>query len=263
MGKTNVWSLGLCLLLAGASPLSSATSAMPKTGKQTSHHFKKTQEIRWKTDYWLYLPEGYDRKGKTLYPLILFLHGMGERGLDVNKVKVHGPPKIAPHRTHFPFVVVSPQGPPGEWWQADLVLSLLDEVVKKHRIDPDRIYLTGLSMGGYGSWELALKYPERWAAVAPICGGGNPLYPLGYESREKKEALKRLPFWVFHGEKDNVVQLEESRRMVEALKRAGNQPKFTIYPGIGHDSWTETYNDPRLYEWFLEHKRRSGRAESK
>ena len=121
-------------------------------------------------------------------------------------------------------------------------------------MDKTRIYLTGLSMGGFGTWSLALQHPDRFAAVAPICGGGNPLYLLSYDAK-RKAALKGLPFWVFHGDKDTSVPLEESQRMVDALKKFGCDIRFTIYPGVSHDSWTRTYGNPELYEWFLKHQR--------
>jgi predicted peptidase len=126
------------------------------------------------------------------------------------------------------------------------VIALLDEVQSKYKVDPDRVYLTGLSMGGFGTWETATQYPERFAAIVPICGGGRP-YTVA--------RLKNLPTWVFHGEKDNVVPIKRSEEMVDALKKAGGDVKFTRYPEAGHDSWTETYNNPELYDWFLKHTR--------
>src|SRR5438067_11719457 len=141
-----------------------------------------------KTDYLLFLPEGYSKDTDKKWPLMLFLHGAGERGSDVNKVKVHGPPKIVEKRKDFPFIVVSPQCPADSWWRAFELLSLLDEIQKDYRVDPDRVYLTGLSMGGFGTWELASQAPQRFAAIAPICGGGNPALA---------RRIKDLPIWVF------------------------------------------------------------------
>lgn len=233
-----------------------AQDQIPKFGSQKAHKLARKSEKTVRGGYLLFLPDGYRTQSRTAHPLILFLHGMGERGPGVSKVKIHGPPKIAESLTNFPFIVLSPQCPPGEWWSTELVLAALDEVIKRHRVDTNRIYLTGLSMGGFGSWELALKYPERWAAVAPICGGGNPLWPVGYQGEEKKRALKNLPFWVFHGEKDPTVPLLESQRMVDSLKKFGCDVKFTVYPGVGHDSWTATYKNRELYDWFLEHRRK-------
>jgi predicted peptidase len=126
--------------------------------------------------------------------------------------------------------------------------------VASHRVDQSRIYLTGLSMGGYATWSVGLKNPNRFAAIAPICGGGDTLDVL-LPHQGKQAALKKLPIWVFHGAKDNVVPLVESERMVNSLKRAGNENlKFTVYPEAGHDSWTEAYNGQELYDWFLQHK---------
>jgi len=135
------------------------------------------------------------------------------------------------------------------------LLGLLDEIIKNYNVDENRVYLTGLSMGGYGTWSLGLKYPDRFAAIAPICGGGNTLDVLLPVSG-KQAGLKKLPVWVFHGGKDPVVKLEESERMVNALKAAGNQNvKLTVYPDAGHDAWSETYNNQELYNWMLDHSR--------
>lgn len=199
-------------------------------------------------NYLLYLPPGYDKADKS-FPLILFLHGAGETGNDLNLVKKHGPPKIVAKKKDFPFIVVSPQAPV-RGWKPKQLLALLDDVESKYKVDKDRVYLTGLSMGGYGTWSLAAAAPGRFAAIAPICGGGNP---------KTAEKLKDMPIWVFHGAKDRAVPLKRSEDMVAALKKAGNKVKFTVYPNAGHDSWTESYNNPELYKWFLEHRRRGAK----
>ena len=181
---------------------------------------------------------------------MMFLHGAGERGDDLNLVKDHGPPKLASEGKDFPFVIISPQCPRNVSWsnKVDDLNALLDHIIANYEVDQSRVYLTGLSMGGYVTWKLASENPERFAAIAPICGGG--------ERRSARRRLKNMPIWVFHGAKDDVVPLENSEEMVEALKKAGNDNvKFTVYPDADHDSWTETYNNPRLYEWFLEHRR--------
>ena len=198
--------------------------------------------------YLLYLPDGYAESEERRWPLILFLHGAGERGDDIEKVKLHGPPKLIAQGRRLPFIVVSPQCPAGEWWSCEVLDALLCEVETRYRVDRDRVYVTGLSMGGFGTWDLALKYPDRFAAIAPICGRGMPLLA---------ERIRHLPVWVFHGARDDVVPIEESQRMVDALKRCGGNVKFTIYPDAGHDAWTETYNNPALYEWFLQNRRRA------
>ncbi len=205
-------------------------------------------------DYLLYLPKDYNPRGSKKWPLILFLHGSGARGTNVWLVSVHGPPKIVKDKQDFPFIVVSPQCPSGQRWDDDVLLALLDKVSASHKVDVRRVYLTGLSMGGFGTWSLGLSHPERFAAIAPICGGGDTIGILLAD--EKKAALlKTLPVWAFHGAKDSVVKLEESEKMIAALKKRGNNATFTVYPEAQHDSWTETYNNPALYKWFLDHKR--------
>jgi predicted peptidase len=201
-----------------------------------------------KCEYLLYLPEEYGRKEQK-WPLMLFLHGAGERGDNLDLVKKHGPPKLVEQGKHFPFIIVSPQCPTGVWWpeKTDTLITLLDEIESKYAVDTSRVYLTGLSMGGFGTWTLACRYPERFAAIAPICGGG--LWFLA-------DRLKEVPVWAFHGAKDPVVPLGLSESMVDAVKRAGGDAKLTVYPEAQHDSWTATYDNPKLYEWFLSHRSR-------
>ncbi|MCX6359524.1 MAG: prolyl oligopeptidase family serine peptidase [Armatimonadetes bacterium] len=195
--------------------------------------------------YLLFLPKGYNDDKARKWPLMLFLHGAGERGNDLEKLKVHGPPKLATAGKELPFILVAPQCPENGWWETETLGALLDEVQTKHRVDLDRVYCTGLSMGGYGTWAMALAYPKRFAAVAPICGGGQARL-AGW--------MMRSPAWVFHGAKDNVVPLAESEAMVAALKSGGIENRFTVYPEAGHDSWTEAYNTPELFDWLLSHK---------
>jgi len=196
--------------------------------------------------YLLYLPDGYDTGDGKEWPLLLFLHGRGERGDDLEKVKLHGPPKLIAGGKQFPFIVVAPQCPLEHWWSAVLAKPVLDEAIGAHAVDEDRVYVTGMSMGGFGTWELAVRHPEIFAAAAPVCGGGSPAFAAN---------MKRLPLWVFHGAKDELVPIGESERMVKAVEEAGGNVKFTVYPEAGHDAWTETYNNPELYEWFLSHRR--------
>jgi predicted peptidase len=160
-------------------------------------------------------------------------------------------------------VVISPQCPNGEVWEKEAIMALVDRALKEYRVDPERVYLTGLSMGGFGSWALAAAYPDRFAAVAPICGGGNVIDVL-LPQKGKEAALKSLPIWAFHGGKDPVVKVEESQRMIDAFKRAGDDDvKLTVYPEAQHDSWTETYNNEELYQWFLEHTRSQNSGKKK
>ena len=193
-------------------------------------------------NYLLYLPENFAETQKQ-WPLLIFLHGIGERGNNLNVVTRHGPPKLIKQGKSFPFIVVAPQCPADQWWDADELDAWLTALLKQLPVDRKRIYLTGLSMGGFGTWAWAAKHPERFAAIAPICGGGNPF---------DAEKLKNIPIWVFHGAKDAVVPIKRSQEMVEALKRVGANVKFTIYPEAGHDAWTQTYANDELYEWFLQ-----------
>ena len=220
-------------------------------GGQHPQVFEKTITKTLSCKYLLFLPDGFSKK-KQGWPMILFLHGAGERGSDLKKVKKHGPPKIVEKRKDFPFIVVSPQCPKDDWWtdKVEVLTHLLDDIVAKYDVDTERIYLTGLSMGGYGTWTLAAAYPDRFAAIAPICGGGKRIMAL---------RLKDIPVWAFHGAKDRVVPLKESEEMVNAIKARGGDARLTVYPDAGHDSWTVTYNNKELYDWFLKH-RKAGKA---
>jgi predicted peptidase len=197
--------------------------------------------------YLLSLPKGYGQKDQK-WPLMMFLHGAGERGDNLELVKKHGPPKLIEQGEALPFIIVSPQCPAGTWWpeKVDTLAALLDEIEAKYGVDKDRIYLTGLSMGGFGTWDLACREPARFAAIVPICGGGQ-----WYLARR----LKNVPVWAFHGAKDSVVPLELSEKMVEAVKRGGGDAKLTVYAEANHDSWTATYNNAELYDWLLSHRR--------
>jgi predicted peptidase len=208
--------------------------------------------------YLLFLPLGFGQDAQRRWPLILFLHGAGERGDDLDLVKKQGIPKVVEQRPDLPFVALSPQCPAySTWWDLiDALTALLDEVVARYAVDTDRLYLTGLSMGGYGTWHLATLYPDRFAAIAPVCGGGIFLY--GYPQRVC--VLEQLPVWAFHGALDPAVPVQESETMVEALRACGGDVRFTVYPEVGHDSWTVTYDNPELYTWFLNHSRRPPRS---
>ncbi|MCX6327008.1 MAG: prolyl oligopeptidase family serine peptidase [Bacteroidia bacterium] len=207
--------------------------------QQTPQKFVK------EVNYLLSLPDGYNNDTITKWPVILFLHGKGERGNDLEKVKTHGPPKLINAGEKMPFIVISPQVPDNQWWNPDLIVLMLKDCVNKYRIDEDRVYLTGLSMGGMGTWAVAMKYPELFAALAPIAGAGNTSEAWG---------LRHTPVWIFHGEKDPLVAVNNARIMYQALIKYGNV-KLTIYPDAGHDSWSRTYTNPDLYTWFLSHKR--------
>lgn len=197
-------------------------------------------------NYLLTLPKSYVATGPGV-PLILFLHGSGERGTDLNKVKAWGPPAIADKDPDFPFMVVSPQLPEGEAWHAQALKGLLDEVLASHNVDRNRVYLTGLSLGGYGAWDLAIRYPHYFAAVAPVCGGG---------IARAAGSMRAIPTWVFHGQKDEAVPEDESARMVAALKAAGGNVKYTLLPDGGHiDAWVHAYDKAGLFAWFLQQRK--------
>lgn len=231
------------LFVATAATAAAAESqAKPEPGSQQPARLEKQVPVT--MDYLLFLPQGYEQRES--WPLLLFLHGAGERGSDLELVKKHGPPKIVADKKDFPFILVSPQCPANRWWEPFELNALLDDIVAEHKVDSDRIYVTGLSMGGFGTWALAARAPDRFAAIVPICGGGEASWA---------RRIRDLPVWVFHGGKDPVVPLASSERMVEALKEREGNVRFTVYPEAGHDSWTEAYNDPQLYEWLLAQKR--------
>ena len=250
--KTNV-----CLLLSLG--LLACTTMTPKakaadaalSAEQFTWKVSRTDEMK----YFSYLPKDYDAKSSKRWPLMLFLHGAGERGADIQRVAIHGPPSLVKQGRQFPFIIIAPQCPEGERWQNDSLLQLLHHVLAEYRVDTNRIYLTGLSMGGYGTWKLGITHPELFAAIVPICGGGETIDVL-LATRQRAAALKSLPVWAFHGAKDPVVPLEESERMINALKKLGAKDvKLTVYPEAQHNSWTETYNNPELYQWLLKHER--------
>ncbi len=230
--------LTLLLLTAGLRLNDVLAEELPQTAARLD------VQIRVQMDYLLYLPATYDQQ--KAWPLLLFLHGSGERGNNLELVKAHGPPMLIAEGKAFPFIVVSPQCPEGQSWEPIELIALLDDLERKYKVDPDRIYVTGLSMGGSGSWRLAAYAPQRLAAIAPICGGGEPYWA---------KRIGQLPVWAFHGAKDTAVSLERTLAMDEALKNNGAHPKLTIYPEADHDSWTETYNNPEFYDWLLLQRR--------
>jgi predicted peptidase len=245
----------LVALSACTTPTAQSASSASKTNQMAKQFtFKTAQQIDLK--YLLYLPKGYEAKSDKKWPLILFLHGAGERGTNVWKVATHGPVKHVTPETDFPFIVVSPQCLEGRVWSNEPLMALLDDIMRTYPVDKSRVYLTGLSMGGYGTWSLGLEHPERFAAIAPICGGGEWVKAL-LGSRDNPEAFKSLPIWAFHGAKDDTVPLSESQRMVDTVKKLGvKEVKLTVYPEANHNSWTETYKNPELYQWFLQHERK-------
>jgi len=243
--------LFLALVVFGSVMKINAQSSSPITSASLDWKINRSGELK----YLLYLPPDYKESGDKHWPLMLFLHGAGERGSDVQRVASHGPMSLVKQGTNFPFIIVAPQCPAGQIWESEPLLQLLDNTEKKYRVDPKRIYLTGLSMGGYGTWRLGLAHPDKFAAIVPICGGCN-MIEIILGPRDNANAFKSLPIWAFHGAKDDVVPLSESERVVDGLRKGGvKEVKFTVYPEAKHDSWKEAYKTPALYEWMLSKSR--------
>ena len=208
---------------------------------------EKTKIVRRTSlNYLLWLPADYKKDKSKTFPVMIFLHGSGERGENLDLVKKNGPPSFVENRPDFPFILISPQCPEGTWWVIEDLQAMLEKLLDKYRIDRSRIYLTGLSMGGFGTWSWACKYPDQFAAIAPVCGGGDAIFA---------DELKNVPVWAFHGEVDPVVPVKRSVEMVETVNTNGGSAKMTVYPGVGHDSWVNAYNDEELYKWLLSNKK--------
>ncbi|MDB6128985.1 MAG: phospholipase/carboxylesterase [Verrucomicrobiales bacterium] len=250
----SLYSGALCSFVIAWTGCASAEAPRQYTVGQTAHEFEFKGQPPVRYEYLAYLPARVKVHPKAKYPAIIFLHGSGERGTNVWLVARHGPPKIVTDKPDFDFIVISPQCPPGKTWTAESVAALTLEVEGLYPIDKDRVYLTGLSMGGFGTWSTILVHPELYAAVVPICGGGDS-NAVTQVSSEKKTVLAKLPIWAFHGAKDPTVKLEASQKMVGAYNQIGNSARLTVHPDAGHDSWTQTYNDPELYKWLLQHDR--------
>lgn len=253
MANKRISTLG-ALLLRVACAVGLAAPVQPEPGQQVNRAFTSVEVRTNRLQYLLYTPKDYNPSDAKRWPLVLFLHGSGERGTNVDLVAVHGPPKLVKQGREFPFILVSPQCRPRETWRHEELSLLLDELEVNLRVDKNREYVTGLSMGGYGTWDLAAHYPQRFAAVAPICGGGDRLALK--LAGDRLEALKTLGVWAFHGGKDPTVPLAESQQMVEEFHALGNSSaRLTVYPEAGHDSWTEAYNTQDLYDWLASHSR--------
>lgn len=203
--------------------------------------------------YLLFIPKGYNESGKDRWPLVIFLHGSGERGTDINVVKKHGPPMLVENNPAFPFIVISPQLPEesatvGQFWSIPPLEAILDHALKTLRIDPSRVYLTGLSLGGFATWDWGTAHPEHFAALAPVAARGDPT---------KACNAKDVPVWAFHGDRDDAVDTRGDFEMVDALKKCGSNPapRLTIYPNTDHWSWVPAYNDPALWMWLLEQRK--------
>ncbi|MCU0718244.1 MAG: dienelactone hydrolase family protein [Pirellula sp.] len=268
--------LGCCLLgpvfLFGAIAAVPNASSLgddnaPLTVEELSKIFEPREYIgtnKKPLKYRLLKPMGYEFGKK--YPLLVFLHGAGERGSDNVVTLKHGAREFANEgrRKQYPAYVLIPQCPTDAKWSdtdwskdsSDLpekasdsmqsLKELIDEMVENAGVDSDRILLTGLSMGGYGTWDAIARYPGFFAAAAPICGGGDP---------KTVDRFAGLPMWCFHGANDSVVKVNRSREMVEAIKKTGAQIRYTEYPDVDHDSWTATYANPEFYSWIFAQKK--------
>jgi predicted peptidase len=227
--------------------------------------------------YVVYVPRSYEPARR--WPVILFLHGAGERGSDglrATAIGLGSAIRFAPER--FPAIVVFPQAPLQTRWlgePVDAALLALDASMGEFHGDPERVYLTGLSMGGYGSWHLGLAQPERWAALVVVCGGllahpsttavrPSPLLPPAPADPYAfaAHALRHLPIRLFHGADDQIVPAEGSRRMDAELRKEGADVQYTEYPGVGHDSWTRAYGEEELWKWLFAQRRRAGPTSS-
>jgi predicted peptidase len=268
-----------CVCLWGVMISAAGCSTHPVQTGQHAHAFEQ-DDLR--INYLLFLPEDYGRNRSKRWPLILFLHGSGERSSTVEeleRLKAHGLPRLIAEQPDLNalttrFIVLSPQCP-GWYWrsQFDALDALLDDIQATYAVDPKRIYMTGLSMGGFGAWQYALKHPRRFAALVPIAGGYGyhveTVYIGGGQSEidltidtsppENMCDLKNVPAWVFHGEKDTGIPHEQTADvLVDALQVCGGKVRYTLYPDTGHDAWTETYSDPALYSWLLAQQRPGG-----
>ncbi len=220
--------------------------AFPQDGVKFSQ--KVTSSVT--TSYLLSLPDGYDADPHKKWPIILFLHGAGERGSDLEKNRVHGPFKEFAKGRKVPAIVLAPQCPEGDWWSSEKMLvvltGLLNDAEKRYRVDKKREYLTGLSMGGYGTWALAEMYPKRFAALAPICGNGDV---------SKVVVLNSVPIWTTHGDHDPSVPVQGTRDLVAALRAAGSTVRYDEIPGGMHDVWSAVYANDEFWTWLLAQKK--------
>ena len=225
-------------------------AAQPAAGKQVEQSYQVSGGAS--VPYHLYLPRGFDANADKKWPVMLFLHGRGESRGPLSMVAKWGPPRVAARGDDLPFIIISPQCPAESRWADDAqqagLLELLDHVTENFSADTKRIYLTGLSMGGQGTWTLATNHGERFAAAAVVCGRSDP---------SQVGKLKDLPIWVFHGTADSVVPEKHSIDMIAAIRKAGGtKVRYTSLEHLGHNSWSAAYAIPELYSWFNRHQRR-------
>jgi predicted peptidase len=233
---------------AAAPAPTSTPTPLGTAGEQTAqvYHGGAENDAVTTLHYWLYLPAAAKPDAKGKFPFILFLHGSGERGDQLEDVKKHGPPHLIGKNADMDScIIISAQCPDKMWWNTKLLRKMCDDLSQRLPIDDKRRYLTGLSMGGFGTWSLLEENPTYWAAAVPICGGGKP---------EAAEKFKSVPIWIFHGGKDPAVPVKASEDMYAALVKAGGSPQRTIYPDVAHESWTPAYKDGALWKWLVAQK---------
>jgi predicted peptidase len=249
-------------------------NAEPTGAAQERGSFKAVLSRSIEYEYLIFLPRGYKAEPKRRWPTLLFLHGTREAGEELSQLNKCGPARIiqegvpeqgsshslsqAANLLRDEFIIVSPRCPRSIGWEADALIALLDDISTTYRVDGKRVYATGISMGGFGTWSVGLRHPDRFAAIAPVSGGGD-LVDVGTGLPAKYPALHSLPIWVFHGAKDTQVPLSEAERMISAVKRVSRNEdiQLSAYPDTGHDAQTEsqTYSNPELYRWLLAHSR--------
>jgi predicted peptidase len=212
---------------------------------QTAHSFEAEIKVKVEGRYMLYLPDDYERSAQK-YPLVLFLHGRGESGTNLDAVNVNGPGREIADGRKFPFIMISPQTLEQQFWDVHMLTALLNKIEKDYRVDKKREYVTGLSMGGHGTYALAAYQPTRFAAIAPVCGAGD----LDIAPR-----LTHVPIFAVHGEKDDTVPCEKDQQLIDAIRRLGGDAKIEIVANAGHDVWTRTYAGNEIYDWLLSHKK--------
>lgn len=236
----------LCVMLALTAALVMQGRPLPADGARFSQRVTSNVTL----GYLVYLPDGYEQ-GDAKWPVVFFLHGSGERGDDLEKNRAHGPFKELANGRKIPAIVIAPQCPTGDSWSSERMTAalsgLFDHIEKTYRVDRKRELLTGLSMGGYGTWTLGEKYPNRFAALAPICGNGD----VG-----RVAVLRDEPIWTVHGDADPNVPAQGTRDLVAALRAAGSTVRYDEILGGGHDVWTQTYAQDAFWDWILAQKRR-------
>ena len=242
-----------------------ASPARPEPPQETGFLNRRIEFHRTAYRFQVYLPEEWRRDDHKQWPIILFLHGRGERGSEgMWQTQIGLPQAVRDHPERWPFVIVMPQCPLANYWTDPEILAMamaaLDQEAVEFHGDPERTYLTGLSLGGYGAWELARLHPRRWAAVAIAASGIFWSYaPERWQEvstlpAEYARALGRTPVWLFHGTEDNVVTARESELMFEAFKAAGGHVRLWLYQSLRHDCWTRAYDEPELPRWLLAHR---------